>query len=169
MPGDHARSTSDLFRSAPCPEAPPHAAKHRRRGRLGRWWRRRILAYRDIEFLSTSIPGSPGPRHECLLLVHVRKIVGQVHYRICTACGQGVITDIDIDGIFLSSGLGNRALSHLRARHPGMFWRSTLSLRTTRELLRRMRIPAASADVACVHGLTTQEPAATAGSYGRRP
>ncbi|MFD6470223.1 N-acetyltransferase [Streptomyces goshikiensis] len=80
-----------------------------------------------------------------------------------------MITDIDIDGIFLSSGLGNRALSHLRARDPGMLWRSTLSLRTTRELLRRMRIPAAPADLACVHELTTQEPAATAGSYGRRP
>ncbi|MEV7559549.1 hypothetical protein [Streptomyces sp. NPDC089795] len=152
MSGDHARSTSALFRSAPGPEA-PHAARHRRRGRLGRWWRRRILAYRDIEFLSTRIPCDPGPGLECLLLVHVRKIVGQVHYRICTDCGQGVITGIDIDGAFLSSGLGNRALSHLRARHPGVSWRSTLSLRTTRDLLRRMRIPAASADVPCAHGL----------------
>ncbi|MFD6109169.1 hypothetical protein ACFWG0_03545 [Streptomyces yangpuensis] len=168
MSGDHARSTSALFRSAPGPEA-PHAARHRRRGRLGRWWRRRILAYRDIEFLSTHIPGDPGPGQECLLLVHVRKIVGQVHYRICTDCGQGLITGIDIDGNLVSSGLGNRALSHLRARHPGMSWRSTLSLRTTRDLLRRMRIPAASADVPCVHGLTAADPAATAGSHGRRP
>ncbi|MEU5152057.1 N-acetyltransferase [Streptomyces yangpuensis] len=102
-------------------------------------------------------------------MVHVRKIVGQVHYRICTDCGQGLITGIDIDGNLVSSGLGNRALSHLRARHPGMSWRSTLSLRTTRNLLRRMRIPAASADVPCVHGLTAAGPAATAGSHGRRP
>lgn len=155
MSGDHARPTSALYRSGPGPgpDAPPHGARHGRREGLGRRLRRTILAYRDVEFLSTHIPGDPAPGQECLLLVHVRKVVGQVHYQICTACAQGVITGIDIDEHFLSSGLGNRALSHLRARHPGTRWRSTLTLRTTRELLRRMRIPAASVDVACTHGL----------------
>ncbi|WP_234321311.1 hypothetical protein [Streptomyces katrae] len=161
MSEDHARSTSTLFRSAPHPDAPPHAARHRRREGLGRRLRRKIRAYRDIEFLSTRIPGDPSPGQECLLLVHVRKVVGQVHYQICTACGNGVITGVDIDEYFLSSGLGNRALAHLRSRHPGISWRSTLTLRTTRDLLRRMRIPAASADVACVHvPATTDGPAA---------
>ncbi|GGY90090.1 hypothetical protein [Streptomyces avidinii] len=158
MSGDHARSTSALFRSAPQPGAPPYAARQgRRREGLGRRLRRRIRAYRDIEFLSTHIPGDPSPGQECLLLVHVRKVVGQVHYQICTACGTGVITGVDIDEYFLSSGLGNRALAHLRSRHPGISWRSTLNLRTTRDLLRRMCIPAAPADVTCVHTLAATD------------
>ncbi|WP_331732606.1 hypothetical protein OG592_42035 (plasmid) [Streptomyces avidinii] len=161
MSGDHARSASALFRSATHLGAPPHAARHgRSREGLGRRLRRRIRAYRDVEFLSTHIPGDPGSGQECLLLVHVRKVVGQVHYQICTACGDGVITGVDIDEYFLSSGLGNRALAHLRSRHPGISWRSTLALRTTRDLLRRMRIPAAPADVTCVHALAATAPAA---------
>ncbi|MFJ3963223.1 N-acetyltransferase [Streptomyces sp. NPDC090036] len=71
-----------------------------------------------------------------------------------------MITSVDIDECFLSSGLGNRALAHLRSRHPGISWRSTLSLRTTRDLLRRMRIPASPADVTCVHALAATAPAA---------
>ncbi|MGW7435326.1 hypothetical protein [Streptomyces sp. NPDC054849] len=155
MSGDHARPTSALYRSGPrpSPAAPSHGARHGRREGLGRRLRRRILAYRDVEFLSTRIPGDPTPAQECLLLVHVRKVVGQIHYQICTSCGQGVITGIHIDEHFLSSGLGNRALSHLRARHPGVRWHSNLTLRTTCDLLRCMRIPAASVDVACTHGL----------------
>ncbi|MFK0238506.1 hypothetical protein [Streptomyces vinaceus] len=153
MSGDHARPTSGLFRSAP--QTPPHATRHGRREGFGRRLRRRLLAYRDIEFLSTHIPGepgqAPGPGQECLLLVHVRKVVGQIHYRLCTACGEGVITGVDIDEHFLTSGLSTRALSHLRSRHPGTTWRSTLALRTTRDLLRRMRIPTASADTGCAH------------------
>ncbi|MFC9583626.1 hypothetical protein ACFVJ8_12470 [Streptomyces yangpuensis] len=168
MSGDSARFTSALFRFAPAGQAPPRAARHGRRERLSRRWRLRILAYRDIEFLSTHLPGDPGPEQECLLLVHVRKVVGQVHYRICTHCGEGVITGIDIDDHLLASGLGNRALSHLQARHPGMSWRSTLTLRTTRNLLRRMRIPASSAVAPCVHGLAPAAPAAAAGSHGSR-
>ncbi|MEU9235536.1 hypothetical protein [Streptomyces subrutilus] len=164
MSGEHARPTSVLFRSAPETAPPPHRTRHGRRGGLGKRLRRRFLAYRDIEFLSTHVPGDTGPGQECLLLVHVRKVVGQVHYRICTACGEGVITGIDIDKLFLSSGLGTRALSHLQSRHPGTAWTSTLSLRTTRDLLRRMRIPAASADIACVHlPAPADHPVATAG------
>ncbi len=163
MSGEHARPTSVLFRSAPETVPPSHGTRHGRRGGLGKRLRRRILAYRGIEFLSTHIPGDTGPGQECLLLVHVRKVVGQIHYRICATCGEGVITGIDIDERFLSSGLGTRALSHLRSRHPGTAWTSTLSLRTTRDLLRRMLIPAASADVACVHLPATADPVATGG------
>ncbi|WP_240805653.1 hypothetical protein [Streptomyces sp. A1547] len=125
---------------------------------MGRRLRRRILAYRDIEFLSTRIPGDPGPGQECLLLVHGRKVVGQIHYRLCTTCGEGVITGVDIDEHFLSSGLPTRALAHLRSRHPGTTWRSTLTLRTTRNLLRRMRIPITPADIACVHARALPDP-----------
>ncbi|MEW2136597.1 hypothetical protein AB0892_08335 [Streptomyces sp. NPDC005409] len=159
MSGDHARPTSALFRATPSPahEAPPRAARHGRREGFARWLRRRILAYRDIEFLSTRIPGEPGPGQECLLLVHVRKVVGQVHYRLCTSCAEGVITGVDIDAQFLASGLPTRALSHLRSRHPGITWRSTLTGRTTRDLLRRMRIPSTSVGSACVHAPAVPE------------
>ncbi|MEU9804116.1 hypothetical protein [Streptomyces sp. NPDC051000] len=152
MSGDHARATSALFRAThtPAPEAPPRAARHGRSEGFGRRLRRRILAYRDIEFLSTRIPGEPGPGQECLLLVHVRKVVGQVHYQLCTTCAEGVITGVDIDAHFLTSGLPTRALSHLHSRHPGTTWRSTLTGRTTRDLLRRMRIPTTPAS-GCGH------------------
>ncbi|THA51470.1 N-acetyltransferase [Streptomyces sp. A1136] len=84
-------------------------------------------------------------------MVHGRKVVGQIHYRICAACAEGVVTGLDLDGHLHSTGIGTRALSHLRSRYPGTTWRSTLTLRTTRDLFRRMRIPAASADVVCAH------------------
>ncbi|MFI5806820.1 hypothetical protein [Streptomyces sp. NPDC051561] len=116
--------------------------------------RRRLLAYRAIEFLPTHLPDGPGPGEECLLLVHIRKVVGQVQYRICTDCTQGVITAVVIDEHFHSTGLGTRALSHLRSRHPELTWRSTLHQRTTRDLLRRMRIPTVFSATPCsrAHG-----------------
>ncbi|MFF0276954.1 hypothetical protein [Streptomyces sp. NPDC004330] len=113
--------------------------------------RRRILAYRAIDFLSAHIPDHSGQGEECLLLVHIRRVVGQIHYRICTDCARGVITTITLDERFHSTGLGARALSHLRFRHPGLAWRSTLSPRPTRDLLRRMRIPPLTAGPPCRH------------------
>ncbi|MGW6413906.1 hypothetical protein [Streptomyces sp. NPDC055055] len=166
MHGQHARPTSTLFGPAPTisgASAPdPGGARHSRRGRVRGRLRRRLLAYRAIEFLSTHIPDHSGPGEECLLLVHARQVVGQVHYRLCVDCAEGVITGLTIDPRFLSSGLGTRALSHLRARHPGVAWRSTLRLRTTRDLLRRMRIPQAGPDTGCPHtgaSLPTPTPA----------
>ena len=114
--------------------------------------RRRIFAYRAIEFLSTHIPDDPGPGEECLLLVHIRQVVGQVQYRICSDCAQGVITAITIDERFHSTGLGTRALSHLRSRHAGLTWHSALRKRTTRDLLRRMRVRTATSAPVCPHG-----------------
>lgn len=171
MSGDHARpTTGGLFRSAPAPgpargpapeACPAHAATRRRA--FGRRLRRRILAYRGIEFLTSHIPGEPGPGEECLLLVHTRKVVGQVHYRLCDVCAEGVITGVDIDAPFRSTGLGTRALSHLRSRHPGIAWRSTLTLRTTRDLLRRMRIPTAGPGPVCTHARSASGGGAVAG------
>ncbi|MCX5384805.1 hypothetical protein [Streptomyces sp. NBC_00083] len=147
MSGHHARPRSVLVRSAPAAEpSTAHGARHGRRERFTRRLRRRIFAYRDIEFLCTHIPGEPGtgtganPGQECLLLVHIRKVVGQIHYRLCTTCGRGLITGVDIDAEFLSSGLPNRALSHLYSRHSGVTWRSAPALRTTPGLLRRIRV-----------------------------
>ncbi|MFJ3913800.1 MULTISPECIES: N-acetyltransferase [Streptomyces] len=78
-----------------------------------------------------------------------RRSSGGVHYRLCLDCAGAVITGIVIDGRFLSTGLGTRVLSHLSSRHPGLSWRSTLSLRTTRDLLRRMRVPVTTASGRC--------------------
>ena len=155
MRGQHARPTSTLFgpastagTSTPGHSGPRHSRPGRLRGRL----RRRILAYRAIDFLSTHIPGASGPGEERLLLVHIRQVVGQVHYRICADCAEGVITAVDIEERFHSTGLGTRALSHLRSIHPGITWRSTSHARTTRDLLRRMRIRTTTASaVTCAH------------------
>ncbi|MFJ3842039.1 hypothetical protein ACIPY6_42000 [Streptomyces sp. NPDC090054] len=154
MRGQHARPTSTVFGPAPTAPTPPPGqvgAKHSRRGGITGRLRRRLLAYRAIDFLSTHIPDHSGPGEECLLLVHVRQVVGQVHYRICSNCAQGVITALVIDERFRGTGLGNRALSHLRSRHPGLAWRSTLRLRTTPDLLRRMIIPTTTAATYCPH------------------
>ncbi|MET9960030.1 hypothetical protein ABZ128_13360 [Streptomyces sp. NPDC006326] len=161
MYGQQARSTSTSSSPAQAGAllSPAHRARHGRWGRFTGRFRRRLLAYREVEFLSTRIPGDAGPGEECLLLVHVRKVVGRVHYRICLDCAEAVITGIVIDERFLSTGLGTRALSHLRSRHPGVSWRSTLSLRTTRDLLRRMRIPVMTADVRCPHAQSVEAPA----------
>ncbi|WP_327260979.1 hypothetical protein OG444_05140 [Streptomyces sp. NBC_01232] len=109
------------------------------------------LAYRAIEFLSGHIPDPSGPGEECLLLVHIRQVVGQVRYRICPDCARGVIAAVIIDERFHSTGLGTRALSHLRSRHPTTAWRSTATRRTARDLLRRMRIPAITSGTGCDH------------------
>ncbi|MFG3490213.1 hypothetical protein ACIQ9R_19685 [Streptomyces sp. NPDC094447] len=161
MHGQHARPAgSGLFGFASPVTTQPSGgtgAKHSRRGRLTSRLRRRILAYRAIDFLSTHVPHDPDPvpgpdlGEECLLLVHIRQVVGEVQYRICVPCSQGVITDLVIHDRFRSTGLGTRALSHLRSRHPGLAWHSTLHQRGTRDLLRRMRIPALTQAARCPH------------------
>ncbi|MDH6521707.1 hypothetical protein M2163_001302 [Streptomyces sp. SAI-135] len=158
MHGQHARpASSSLFGQSTVGTAPPghEGAKHSRRGRRTGRLRRRVLAYRAIDFLSTHIPDTPGPGDECLLLVHTRQVVGQVRYRICTDCARAVINTVAIDERFHSTGLGTRALSHLRSRHPGLTWRSTLRKRTTRDLLRRMRIPTTTSATPCTHAHQT--------------
>lgn len=87
----------------------------------------------------------------CLLLVHVRKVVGRVTYRTCDLCAEGVVTGVVLDEPFRGCGLGTRALSHLRAQYPDLTWRTTLDNRFTRDLLRRMRIPKATQADGCSH------------------
>lgn len=123
--------------------------RHRRSGRLRARRHRRILAYRDVEFLQSAV--SDGNDAQCLLLVHIRRVVGQVRYQVCGQCAEGVITGVVIEEPFRASGLGTRALSHLRARYPGVAWRSTLKQRLTRDLLRRMRVPPAAGGAGCSH------------------
>ncbi|MFI1927041.1 MULTISPECIES: hypothetical protein [unclassified Streptomyces] len=125
--------------------------RHRRTGRRGGRWHRRLLAYRAVELLPSSSPEG-GAGEECLLLVHIRKVVGRVTYRACDECAEGVITGVVLDEPFRDCGLGTRALSHLRSRHPDVTWRTTLDTRLTRDLLRRMRIPRAAVAGNCSHG-----------------
>ncbi|MFI9743310.1 GNAT family N-acetyltransferase [Streptomyces sp. NPDC052494] len=154
MHGLHARPASNPFVPAPTAQMPPSgltSAKHSRRSRISGRLRRRILAYRAIEFLSARIPHPSGSGEECLLLVHIRQVVGQVRYRICPDCARGVITAVIIDERFHGAGLGTRALSHLRSRHPTTAWRSTATRRIGRGLLRRMGIPAITSGTSCSH------------------
>ncbi|MYV71816.1 hypothetical protein GT043_39040 [Streptomyces sp. SID2131] len=151
MHGHHARPSSTLFGSSSAPSSDRTAGRHSRPGRIATRLRRRFLVYGAVEFLSTHVPDDPGPGEECLLLVHARQVVGEVHYRMCARCARGVITDVTLDERFHGSGLGTRALSHLRARHPGTAWHSTLTLRATRDLLRRMRIPTTDPGPLCAH------------------
>ncbi|MFJ6793173.1 hypothetical protein [Streptomyces sp. NPDC091268] len=159
MHGHHARpSMKTLFTAASTDRPPPpgrFGARASLRTRLTAKvtgpLHRRYTAHRSIAFQSTHLPGNSGAgEEECLLLVHVRRVVGRVHYRICVDCAQGVISAVTLEERFRRTGLGHRALAHLRFRHPGIAWHSTLSLRTTRALLRRMPLPAAP-DTPCAH------------------
>lgn len=136
--GVHARAT----------DGPPHG-RHRLGGHRRGAWHRRLLAYREVELVRS--PSPDGGDAQCLLLVHVRKVVGQVDYRLCSSCAEGVITGVFLEERFRRSGLGTRALSHLRARHPGLVWRTTVDRRLTRDLLRRMRVVRRTGDGGCPH------------------
>ncbi|MGV9454565.1 N-acetyltransferase [Streptomyces sp. NPDC003635] len=83
--------------------------------------------------------------------MYIRKVVGRVTYRACDECAEGVITDVVLDEPFRDCGLGTRALSHLRSRHPDVTWYTTLDKRLTRDLLRRMRIPKSTVEGTCSH------------------
>ncbi|MER7760947.1 hypothetical protein [Streptomyces sp. NPDC097619] len=128
-----------------------------RRARLLGWsgitgaLRRRGRRARDVTLLGTSIPGPPGEEGNCLLLVRARRVVGQVHYRLCADCEQGLITGLVIDEHLLGAGLGHRALSHLRFRHPGLTWRTTLDPRAAAGLARRRPRRAVAAGRLCLH------------------
>jgi hypothetical protein len=108
-----------------------------------------VLAYRDVTFETAAAPVGPGA--QCLLLVHIRQVVGEVTYRVCGTCSTGLITAVTVDERFRSSGLGTRALSHLRSRYPDVSWHTTLQERATRDLFRRMRVPTTATGAACAH------------------
>ncbi|MET9101199.1 hypothetical protein [Streptomyces antibioticus] len=146
MHGNQTYATSDTHgwpghRADVSPRRPTgrSGGRHRRHGGRGGRWHRRLLAYRGVELLPSSSPDGPG--EECLLLVHIRKVVGRVTYHACDRCAEGVITDVVLEEPFLGCGLGTRALSHLRARYPEVTWRTTLDTRLTRDLMHRLRIP----------------------------
>lgn len=137
--------------AGPSRETVRRRARHRRPSRPGSRWHRLVVAYRDIDLVSgPRAPGADGGVQD-LLLVHVRKVVGRVTFRVCPACATGTITAVEVDGSLVNTGLPTRALAHLRSRYPGLAWSTTLQRRLTRDLFRRMRVLTA-ADSRCPHG-----------------
>lgn len=156
MIGSHARPVTYPFHSPTLPapdvaKAPAHhgsGGRHRWPGHRRGAWHRRVLAYSQVELVQSS-GRSTGDR--CLLLVLVRKVVGHVEFRLCASCSEAVITEVSIEQRFHRSGLGTRALSHLRARYPGVVWRTTIDRRVTRDLMRRMRVLRQAEGTRCSH------------------
>ncbi|MBM7168664.1 N-acetyltransferase [Streptomyces sp. G44] len=70
-----------------------------------------------------------------------RRIVGRLDYEVCEECASGVVTHAQVSGPLQDSGLGTRAVSHLRAYYPDVAWHSRLTRRLARDLARRMRLP----------------------------
>ncbi|MFJ8133901.1 hypothetical protein [Streptomyces hydrogenans] len=153
MQGHRARlrSTPSIPPAAGLSASRATGAKHARRDGLAARLRRRIRAYTAVDFLSTHLPGTTGPGEECLLLVNARQVVGQVRYQLCPTCARGVVTALTISEPFRDTGLGTRALFHLRARHPGTTWQSTVRTGVEDDLLLRGRIPALTSPPPCSH------------------
>ncbi|MFF3767623.1 hypothetical protein ACFYYR_26575 [Streptomyces sp. NPDC001922] len=122
--------------------APDGPGRHRRPTRRTGRWRRRLLAYRDVDIVASPAPSPEDAR--CLLLVHGRCVIGSLTYRLCEHCSTGVITAAEFSGVLRGGGLGTRAMSSLRARHPGISWCTVLHRRATRVLMHRLRIPETS-------------------------
>ncbi|MFI0259647.1 hypothetical protein ACH4OW_11525 [Streptomyces sp. NPDC017056] len=127
--------------------------RHRRPGRRKGRWHRRLMAYRDVELVHSPAPSPAGA--ECLLLVHIRRVVGQVTYQVCGRCECGVILQAEVCGPLHGSGLRTRALSHLRSSYPDLAWRSALPRRQARDLTHRLSIPDATRRTPCPHLDTT--------------
>lgn len=125
------------------------SARHRRRGHRKGGWHRRVLAYRSVDLVRSVAP--EGGAVQCVLLVHIRKVVGRVTFEVCPRCSRGLITDLVVESRFQRSGLGWRALSHVRTCYPGFAWGTTLERRSTRGMLRRMRVLRAEKDPRCAH------------------
>ncbi|MGX7758408.1 hypothetical protein ACWQ06_07025 [Streptomyces angustmyceticus] len=122
-----------------------HTRPGRRRGKL----HRRLLAYRDVVIFHSPAPASE--HAQSLLLVYVRRVVGEVTYEVCDHCASGVITQVQVSTPLQDSGLGTRAVSHLRACYPDITWRCRLPQRMTRDLAHRMRLPNHRTGLDCPH------------------
>ncbi|MFK0261394.1 hypothetical protein ACIQU1_08685 [Streptomyces angustmyceticus] len=147
-----------LLRGIHSRRRPRHTRLGRRRGKL----HRRLLAYRDVVIFHSPAPASE--QAQSLLLVYVRRVVGEVTYEVCDHCASGVITQVHVSTPLQDSGLGTRAVSHLRACYPDITWRCSLPQRMTRDLAHRMRLPNNRAGLDCPH----LRNAAAANSRGRK-
>ncbi|MFH9611036.1 hypothetical protein [Streptomyces sp. NPDC017448] len=57
-----------------------------------------------------------------MLLVHHRKVVGEISYRLCTRCPAGQWTTTRLATPLPERPVARRVLSHLRFRHPDRTW-----------------------------------------------
>ncbi|MFI7388122.1 hypothetical protein [Streptomyces sp. NPDC049813] len=146
-----AAAPATFARALPGRRTSRHARARRRRGRL----HRRLLAYREVQIVHAPAPLAGA---DSLLLVHTRRIVGQLTYELCEQCASGVITELQVTSPLQDSGLGTRAVAHLRACYPDIAWRSGLTQRMTRDLSRRMGLRRTGAGRTCVHSSSRQEP-----------
>lgn len=122
-----------------------HARSSRRRGRF----HRRLFAYRDVSLVHSEEP--PNEQVHRLLLVHIRHVVGWLSYQVCEGCARGVVTEVDVVAPLQDSGLGTRAVSHLRSCYPQVRWHSGLTRRMTRDLAHRMRLYPIRKGQVCPH------------------
>lgn len=110
------------------------AAPRRRPGALRRRWARTRQGARTLaalEWTSCALPDGTG-EHQ-LLLVHHRKVVGEISYRLCAHCPAGQLTTTRIGTPLPERSVARRVLAHLRFRHPDRTWLpSTISARTRR-------------------------------------
>ncbi|MFI0240585.1 hypothetical protein [Streptomyces sp. NPDC016845] len=146
-----AAAPTSLARALPGRTASRHARARRRRGKL----HRRLLAYRDVRIVHSPAPAASA---DSLLLVYTRRIVGRLTYEVCEECASGVITEMYVASPLQDSGLGMRAVAHLRACYPDVAWRSRLTRRTTRDLVHRMRLPYTETARTCAHKEAGQAP-----------
>ncbi|MFI0786184.1 hypothetical protein ACH4Q6_11365 [Streptomyces lydicus] len=108
-----------------------------------------MFAYRDVVIFHSPDPAST--QAQSLLLVYIRRVVGEVTYEVCDLCGSGVISRVNVASPLQDSGLGTRAVAHLRACYPDVTWRSRLTQRMTRALAHRMCLPDDRTDPSCPH------------------
>ncbi|MFI1190387.1 hypothetical protein [Streptomyces californicus] len=112
---------------------PGPAATRRRPGALRRRWartRQRARTLAALEWTSCALPDGTG-EHQ-LLLVHHRKVVGEISYRLCAHCPAGQLTTTRIGTPLPERSLARRVLSHLRFRHPDRTWLPSAASARTR-------------------------------------
>ncbi|WP_405637948.1 hypothetical protein OG543_25995 [Streptomyces sp. NBC_01178] len=101
----------------------PGPARRRRPGALRRRWARTRRRARTLAALEwASCPPRDGADEHRLLLVHHRKVVGEVSYRLCTRCPAGQWTTTRLATPLPERPVARRVLSHLRFRHPDRTW-----------------------------------------------
>ncbi|OON78046.1 hypothetical protein [Streptomyces tsukubensis] len=147
--GHFAAASPRGHRIAPASSAHRGQGRTHRLGQLRGRWHRRLFARRRVEILDTfaDLP----PNTHCLLLVHIRKIVGHVSYQVCEECGAGLITEMAVDASLTDSGLGDRAMAFLRGHYQGLRWRTTLDDRPPRSLVHRLPGPRPLDEELCAH------------------
>ncbi|CAM5721051.1 hypothetical protein SALBM135S_06355 [Streptomyces alboniger] len=99
---------------------------------------------------------APAAAQHSLLMVYTRRVVG-LTYEVCERCASGTVVAVHVDSPLQDSGLGTRAISHLRSCYPDVTWHSSLAQRMTRDLAHRMSLPDATGIRRCPHARSTAQ------------